>query len=238
MADDKDLYLPDNLYDPDEPYQECFSPTCESSIPARKCFSLPTIDCASSSNFDFLPCESTPKISNKVFLSQFNDNKLRAMLKREFEEEDKNEFFENNVHAFGQMTSEEVDFTPPRYRNNVSPAIEKLIRMMNTPSVSIDQIPKQIVYSPSFIGNKMFNDDSVILSKQCVDTSCSPQTPSRKHNLCNSMLKMTLSKDVDLSLPQAVQESLLPEDASQKFTDALLVEKEPVKNSSNCEVKA
>lgn len=236
MADEKDLCPPDDLSDRAELSRECFSPICEFSTPAKKCFSPMSTDCVPVPKLDFLSCESTPKMS-KVFLGQeFNDDKLKAIFKQELEDEDRNEFSENNATPHGGYATEDVDFTPPRYRNNVSPAIEKLIRTMNTPiSASISQT--QVVCSPtSFLDSKMFNDDSVALSRQCFDTSCSPKTPSGRHSLCTSILKMTLSRDLDLSFPQTGQESSLSKCPSQEFVDTLF-EKEPATSPSNCEVK-
>lgn len=91
---------------------------------------------------------------------------------------------DNDSQASTPSCVSKMDYTLPKYRNNVSPAIDKIMRMMNMPSLitsedlSSDSLTsKNRIPSPNFYCGDNSNVIIPIKAKKCLDICFSSPKP-------------------------------------------------------------
>ncbi|XP_029175221.1 LOW QUALITY PROTEIN: uncharacterized protein LOC114943698 [Nylanderia fulva] len=188
------LRLPKNSLNLSEISEEYFSPVCE--VPAAN-------ECLSSPTEYFSPICATPPTTTKKFLYEtLNDNMFETP-KKIFEEN------ENNDSPNTTFVSEVNLLIRPKsnYNNNVSPAIEKIMRMMKISASSTPEkspTPTRRVSSPNYFGKA--NEDPAIY---IVKNAWMRAFPARKRTLSFPEwvvpLKTTLTREIEPPVPQMVQ---------------------------------
>lgn len=203
MADKRHvLHLPKDCFNTVEISQEYFSPVCESSA-AKEYLYSPT---------EYFSPYATPQTSKKEFLDEKLNNNMFETPKKIFEENENELSLNDSSNA---TCISEMNFIRPKYSNNVSPAIEKLMRMIKMPSSSTPEnlrTSTKCIFSPNYSISKANEDPSIYtLTRKRLDTSfSSPKalaTVSQEHSVDSPTLKVTLVKEIEPSLPQKVQAS-------------------------------
>lgn len=194
MTDKKHvLRLSKDCFNPAEISQEYFSPLCEFSA---------TNEYLSSTEY-FSPTCTTPKTTKKEFAYETpNSNAFETPKK----------IFERNVNNDSPNSTfvSEIDFTRPKYyNNNVSPAIEKIMRKMKMPTSSTperSQTPIKRVFSPNYHFVDKANEDPAIcaLVKKRLEASfSSPKAHAIISRIDSPTLKAT--REVESPVPQIAQ---------------------------------
>ncbi|KYN11170.1 PREDICTED: uncharacterized protein LOC108768417 [Trachymyrmex cornetzi] len=97
-------------------------------------------------------------------------------------EKDKSEQ-DNDSQTFTPSCVSKMDYTLPKYRNNVSPAIDKIMRMMNMPSLITSEDSSSELTSKNRIPSSNFccdgNENVIIpiMAKECLDICFSSPKP-------------------------------------------------------------
>jgi len=243
MADEKQTSRsPEYCFDKIEVSQDFVSPTFKSFLPANEYFF--SDEYLLSPEFDSLS-RVTPrrriklKTSRKTFLKEkSNDDEFETPKK--IAEEDDIEFLRYKNLRMSSCCSE-MNFTRPKYRNNISPAIENLIRIMGIPFLLTPEDSRtRRALSPDLFDSRISYDDFAVslLNRKCRDaSSASPKTPvtSRRHSLDSCTLKAMLTKVTDSSSPRLAQK-FLSRYQSLEFIDIPRSD-ERVIDSSYCEIK-
>lgn len=242
-AEHQTLHMPEDLFNQPEDSAECFSPisNCVFLSPAdRRLFQ--TSQCF------FSLGSSTPQVSRKVFLDD-NDSDCETPRKRS-EESDKVSEDELSRRIESRMLSHtfagETDHVRPMYRNNVSPAIQKIIRMMRMPCLSHLEnttSPRKRTFSAGRLGclinrleDKVSSDDSICNLTKFLDESFNPDLASRRHSIDSHTMRMMLARDNSSSMFQVTQNVSLPTRQPCDFAIAVAND-ELVANASCCEMK-
>lgn len=163
----------------------------------------PTTDHLLESN---MPSSATLTSSEKVFMCE-NLNKMEV-------EEDENEL-DNYSQTSTPSCVSKMDCTLPKYRNNVSPAIDKLMRMMNMPSLIMPEDPygdlptlTNHISSHNCFGNQNF--PIPIKAKEHLDMCFSSPKPfvnTYKTDIADDCARSN-TKEIDFSLSQTMREPL------------------------------
>lgn len=198
--------------------------------PANEYFSSP--EYLSLSEFDS-PSRAIPKTSRKTFPNE-KGGEFETLEKTA--EEDDIEFLRyKNLQTPYWTYHAEMDFALPRYRNNTSPAIENLIRIMGIPFLLTSEdsrTPARRAFSPVGLSDgRTAYDDFAFLGRKRPDASfAGPKTP-RRHSVDSRTLKAMLT---DFSSPPLAQK-FLPMCQSRNSVDTPSDER--VVDSSCCEMK-
>jgi len=148
-------------------------------------------------------------------------------LKNEFPNENLNNTFEHLIHLTPKKVFEnksevslndssstyisEMNFGPPKCYNNVSPTIEKLMRMMMPSSSTPKNSQTKRIFSSNCWSVDQVNEDSTgytPIRKRLDSSFLSPKVfVCQEHSLDSSMLKATLTKEIDFQIvPSRCQE--------------------------------
>ncbi|XP_012221833.1 uncharacterized protein [Linepithema humile] len=213
MADEKQASCsPEDCSDKIEVSQDFVFPIFKPFSPANEYFS--SIEYLSLPEFDS-PSRVMPKTSKKTFLNEKSNGGECETLKKTAEENDI-EFlrYKNSRMSYWTCRSE-MDFARPKYRNNVSPAIENLIRIMGIPFLLTSEdsrTPMKRAFSSGIFDGRIAYDDYALLSRKRLDASfTSPKTPvftSRRHSVNSRTLKAMLMKETGSSSSQLAQKFL------------------------------
>lgn len=180
----------------------------------------------------------TPKISKKTFLNEKSNDGEFEMLKKTAEKNDIEFLRCKNSQTPYWTRCPEIDFARPKYRNNISPAIENLIRIMGI-SFLLTSENSRHVFSPGLFDGRTAYDDFALLSRKRLDASLTSLKTSdlaaRRHTVNSRMLKAMLMKKTDSSSPQLVQK-FLSRCQSQESVDTSPSD-ERVVDSPRCEIK-
>lgn len=220
------LYLPQDYFDQTDVFEKYFPPVYDFSF-VMDGYYRPMTDHLLESNLSSSATLTSPE---KVFMYE-NLNKM------EFEED------ENKQDNYSQTSTSscvsKMDYTLPKYRNNVSPAIDKLMRMMNMPSLitpddSYGDLLTNRISSPNYcFDNKHF--PIPIKAKEHLDICFSSPKPfinTYKTDITDDCAR-SKTKEIDLSLSQTVRE---PMSGWQEIADSL-PDVEPVAGASHYKVK-
>lgn len=193
------------------------------------------------STVDFLESNSYTKLtaSEKVFIyEKLSTDRPECKA----EPEDENERSQGN----GSQTStpscvSKMDYTLPRYRNNVSPAIDKLMRMMNMPSLITSQDsssdlspPANRLSPPDYCrsDNEILAVSTPIAAREHLDICFSSPKPFVSTYKRDSAENQSRTKENDPLLSQIERESV-----SGWSEIVELPDDEPVVESPRYEVK-
>jgi len=141
-------------------------------------------------------------------LESKNEAKMRS-------EKDKSE--QDNSQISTPSCVSKMDYTLPKYRNNVSPAIDKIMRMMNMPSlITSEDSSSDLLTSKNRIPSNFYcgDNENVIIpitAKECLDICFSSPKP-----FVSTFKKYSKVKDRMYSLFQDAQKP-----QSQEMTEPL-----------------
>lgn len=194
MTDKKHvLRLTKDCFNLAEISQEYFSPLCEFSA---------TNEYLSSTEYFSSIC-TTPETTKKEFVYETSNSNAFETPKKILEEN------ENNDSPNSTLVSE-MDFIRPKYyNNNVSPAIERIVRKMKMPISSTperSQTPTKRVFPPNFRFVGKANEDPAIcaLVKKRLDASFSSPKANAVISRVDS-LTLKAMREVESPVPQIVQ---------------------------------
>ncbi|EZA53008.1 hypothetical protein X777_07186 [Ooceraea biroi] len=229
-AEQQSLRLPEGHLSQSYVSHDCFYSTSNSGLLSSSVEYFPSFNSA------------TPRASRKAFPDEeFNGSDLETPGKQS-EESDK-EFERELSRTLNRTFAGETNRARPTYRNNVSPAIQKIIRMMRMPCLStpLATTPTKRAFSAGRLDhlNDSFedevNDDSICILRRRLDRSFSPDVASRRHSMDGQLLKTMLAKERDFSMSRVAQNISLSTCQSRGLMDALADDTEPV--VSACEMK-
>ncbi|XP_036146972.1 uncharacterized protein LOC114254308 [Monomorium pharaonis] len=167
------------------------------------------------------------KISEEEVYEKLND-------RSESELEDANEQLQDSQPSTVSCISK-MDYTLPKYRDNISPAIDKLVQMMSMPSLitsedSSSDSPINSISSYNCADNKNFAVP--ITAKEHLDICFSSPKPFVSTYKGDSAENCAQSKEIDPLFSQIAQESM--SSRRQEIADSYPDPNSEVKELSQC----
>ncbi|XP_071568601.1 uncharacterized protein [Temnothorax nylanderi] len=119
--------------------------------------------------------------SEAVFMYENSSNDILEC-KTESEEDENEQPQDNDSQTSTPSCVSKMDYTLPKYRNNVSPAIDKIVRMMNMPSLITSQdsssgLSMNCISSPGYCCDGNENFAVPVMAKEHLDICFSSPKP-------------------------------------------------------------
>lgn len=170
-----------------------------------------------------------------VFMYEKSNNGRPEYKTEGFEEDEPNERPQDNDSQTSTPSCiSKMDYTLPKYRNNVSPAIDKLMRMINMPSLITDtdssNSPTNRISSPEYCRDDKENFAVPIMTREYLDICFSSPRPFV--STYKRVEAQSRTKEIDRLLSQIGQD---PTSGWQEIVE--LPNGEPIVDSPCYEVK-